>query len=678
MRKLYSVLLSFIFITNSFAQVPTNGLVSEWLFDNSSITNGSNSLLAILGGSPTAAFATDRSGNPNSAVNVNPGGFINFAGDEFDAYTTGANAEFAYSFWIKLDAFDNAYRCIMAKASFESLCQIPGRQYAILVTPAGKLQLQAFGSLTGGHARVDGNTTLTVGDWHHIVISVDMATLMASLPATTGLTMYVDGVLQTNNVSEISGSGILPSGIQDGPAHLGFGTYLNTAGAICAGTQNIDAHFDDFRIYNRTLDASDVANLLNDGCEPNIVQVQPQSGSACSGTVSLFCQAFFGTVVEMRWERFNGTTWQDMGNSTTGNSIGISVDNSLNGLWRVKMTRDCGAVVYSDEVVVAIGEPYMVSQTEGTPASPIYLCPANGSVELSVDAVGENITYQWYSAANGFPPLTYTPISGATNPTYDAAPSGNMYYQVEVTACGQVVSSDEIYVQTTVQPTITITNVSSGGTICLGNSANINISATGAQQISWSPNDGTVGGTLYTVSPEQTTTYTVTGTNAISGCFATASTTITVVDPQPVIVENNGVLEITGGTYTNIVWYLNGSVVNGATQATYTPVADGDYTVSVFESNCNGTSDPYSYTGVPTGIVDGAANGLKVYPNPFNAEFIIETTELTSVSVMNAVGEVVLSRTVKGRTSIDATNLCAGIYFVREETSGAVMKLVKN
>lgn len=305
------------------------------------------------------------------------------------------------------------------------------------------------------------------------------------------------------------------------------------------------------------------------------------------------------------------------------------------------------------------------------------MCPANGSVELSVDAVGENITYQWYNAANGFPPLTYQPISGATEATYDAQ-SSNMYYQVEVTACGQVISSDEIFVQNTVQPTISITNVTSGGTICLGNSANINIAASNVQIVSWSPNDGTVGGTAYNVSPEQTTTYTVTGTNAISGCFATASTTITVVDPQPVIVENNGVLEITGGNYTNIVWYLNGLVVNGATQATYTPVADGDYTVSVFESNCNGTSDPYSYTGVATGIEDASASGLKVYPNPFNSEFIIETTELTSVSVMNAMGKVVLSRTVNRRTSIDATNLSAGIYFVREETSGAVMKLVKN
>jgi len=45
---------------------------------------------------------------------------------------------------------------------------------------------------------------------------------------------------------------------------------------------------------------------------------------------------------------------------------------------------------------------------------------------------------------------------------------------------------------------------------------------------------------------------------------------------------------------------------------------------------------------------------------------------------MNAMGQVVLSRTINGRTSIDAATLPTGIYFVREETFGVVMKLVKN
>ena len=81
---------------------------------------------------------------------------------------------------------------------------------------------------------------------------------------------------------------------------------------------------------------------------------------------------------------------------------------------------------------------------------------------------------------------------------------------------------------------------------------------------------------------------------------------------------------------------------------------------------------------ITVGVNEAATSNMNIYPNPFNTEFVIETTELKSISVMNAMGEVVLSRTINGRTSIDATTLSAGIYFVREETSGVVMKLVKN
>lgn len=675
MRKLYSVLFSFLFITSAFAQAPTNGLVSEWLFNDGAITNGSNSLLAILSGSPAAVFAEDRFGNPNSAVNVNPGGFINFAGDEFDAYTTGASATFAYSFWLKLDAFDNNYKCIMAKASFETPCQIAGRQYAILVTPTGKLQLQAFGSLTGGHARVDGNTTITAGVWHHIVISVDMATLLSSLPSTTGLTMYVDGVLQTNTVSEISGNGILPSGMQNGVAHFGFGTYLNPSGSSCVSSQNIDAHFDDFRIYDRTVDASEVDALMADGCDvAEFASIDLDVD--CSGP-TLVTVMLDRVVPEVSMEFFDGTNW----NLVTGvllNSDGIINPVNQAGLYRVKAVLDCGANIYSEDITVPVGGPIIASQTEGTAGFPVFLCPANGSVELTVDAVGENVTYQWYSAAN-VPPFTYTPISGAINPTYNA-PSGNMVYQVEVTACGQMVTSDDIYVVLAGQPTINIINVSNGGTICLGGSATMTISTSNVGQASWEPNNGTPqGAQAYSVSPSETTTYTVTGTNSQSGCFATASTTITVNEPQAVIMENNGVLTATGGPFDTYQWYLNGTPIQQSNvESLGFSTAAGDYYVVVTEGGCSGTSAVFTYNGIPTGIADATTNGLAIYPNPFNSEFIIETNELTSISVMNALGEVVLSRTVNGRTSIDASSLSAGVYFVQEETSGAVMKLVKN
>lgn len=535
MRKLYSVLFSFIFITSSFAQVPTNGLVSEWLFDNGSITNGSNSLLAILGGG--AAAAPDRQNIANNAVNIDPGGFINFAGDEFDSYITGANATFALSFWIKLDAFDNNYRCIMAKASFESLCQIPGRQYAILVTPTGKLQLQAFGSLTGGHARVDGNTTLTVGDWHHIAISVDMGTLLASLPATTGLTMYVDGVLQTNTVSEISGNGILPSGIQDGPAHLGFGTYLNTAGAICAGTQNIDAHFDDFRIYDRTLDANEVEALFTDGCDPAIIIAQPQPAAICSGLATLAVTAQIGTVSEIRWERFDGNNWVDFGTSAPGPSDDIPIGNVAAGLIRAKLISPCGVVTYSDEVLVTIGGPAFTDSPSGSSQN-VYLCPQIGSLELHSNAVGESITYQWQERIGG----VWTDINGATDPTYTTTAAGE--FNVNVTACGIT----ETYVPYNViqgqNNTVNVIAFTPGtGTICLGQTVGMVLQFSTNSTFEWTPAEGSANGSTIGVSPTETTTYNITATSW-QGCPATTTATVTVTDPTTDITESNGVLEL--------------------------------------------------------------------------------------------------------------------------------------
>lgn len=146
----------------------------------------------------------------------------------------------------------------------------------------------------------------------------------------------------------------------------------------------------------------------------------------------------------------------------------------------------------------------------------------------------------------------------------------------------------------------------------------------------------------------------------------------------------------------NSIWQINGNTYPGMGVSAYTLVmTDANGCTETLNFSVNLSPNPSVFTSslptapcqttasvevtlVPVGISEGDKNGLAIYPNPFNSEFIIETTELTAVSVMNAMGEVVLSRTVNGRTSIDATNLSAGVYFVREETSGAVMKLVKN
>jgi hypothetical protein len=63
-------------------------------------------------------------------------------------------------------------------------------------------------------------------------------------------------------------------------------------------------------------------------------------------------------------------------------------------------------------------------------------------------------------------------------------------------------------------------------------------------------------------------------------------------------------------------------------------------------------------------------SGLKIYPNPFTSEFVIEcegNQEITKFEIINAIGQVVSSGSFTAKTIVDATNLDAGIYIVKIE-----------
>jgi hypothetical protein len=84
-----------------------------------------------------------------------------------------------------------------------------------------------------------------------------------------------------------------------------------------------------------------------------------------------------------------------------------------------------------------------------------------------------------------------------------------------------------------------------------------------------------------------------------------------------------------------------------------------------------------------TGIV--ALGGIEssvisVYPNPNNGLFNIELTTRAQVSVINALGEVIISETFDlGKHNVDILNEAKGIYFVKviENNKQHMIKLIK-
>ncbi|MBW7468424.1 hypothetical protein ABID22_002836 [Pontibacter aydingkolensis] len=146
-------------------------------------------------------------------------------------------------------------------------------------------------------------------------------------------------------------------------------------------------------------------------------------------------------------------------------------------------------------------------------------------------------------------------------------------------------------------------------TICQG--GEVRLEATAAATYSWSPATGLSSTTVANpiASPAQTTTYTLTTTNA-DGCTATTQVTVT-VNPLPAasITTEGGTTICQGsslvlkanteGGITGYQWFRNGTEINGATGNNYTASASGAYTVRTSNGNCSQVSAPTEVTVTP-------------------------------------------------------------------------------
>jgi hypothetical protein len=141
-------------------------------------------------------------------------------------------------------------------------------------------------------------------------------------------------------------------------------------------------------------------------------------------------------------------------------------------------------------------------------------------------------------------------------------------------------------VSVTVNPLPTVTASTSAAAICIGGSATL--SATGANTYVWNP--GNLSGASVTVSPTATTTYTVTGTNTVTGCVNTETVSVT-VNSLPTVSTSATVTTICVGASTTLsatgantyVWNpgnLSGSSVTVSPTATTTYTVTGTNTVT--------------------------------------------------------------------------------------------------
>ncbi|MBL0343607.1 MAG: hypothetical protein IPP71_23780 [Bacteroidetes bacterium] len=202
-----------------------------------------------------------------------------------------------------------------------------------------------------------------------------------------------------------------------------------------------------------------------------------------------------------------------------------------------------------------------------------------GTVALSFTQE-PNVTYQWQ--------LNGVAISGATGAVYPVSDGGTYtVIATGVSGCTSVSAPGIDVIVNNPPPSPVIT--ASGSTLfCEGGSVTLEVPLISGYSYQWTLANIDINGATsnqYTVTTN-TGFYSVNVTDA-NGCSSPATisyqVTVNPLPAVPVITQSNDTLYVSGAG--QFQWYLDGSAITGATGTFYVVTLNGNYTVTVSDSN---------------------------------------------------------------------------------------------
>jgi len=308
----------------------------------------------------------------------------------------------------------------------------------------------------------------------------------------------------------------------------------------------------------------------------------------CSGG-SVVLNANSGTGLTYQWSNganpISGATASSYTATATG-SYTVSVSFANN----------CSATSTGTNVVVnAIPAPPTIT-------SPVTYC--QGTTATALTATGSSLL--WYSL-----PSTGAGSSAAPVPSTTSAGASGYYVSQTVNSCESPRAT--IIVNINSQPTAIITPASATA-LCTGGSVVLNANTGTGLTYQWSNGGTPISGatsSIYTASVAGA--YTVTEINTNNCSAASPGTTVTVsalptatITPASATTFCAGssvVLNANSGTGLTYQWSNGGTIISGATSASYIATTAGLYSVTVVNANnCSATSSGTTITVNPVPV----------------------------------------------------------------------------
>jgi PKD repeat protein len=408
---------------------------------------------------------------------------------------------------------------------------------------------------------------------------------------------------------------------------------------------------------------STIANCTSNNAP--VANFTPSVSTVCAGQAVTLTDNSTNTPTSWAWTMIGGTP----ATSTVQNP---SVTYSTAGTYTISLvSHNSGGNSSSVSKTITVTSCTNAPVANFTPSA-TTVC-TNQAVTLTDNSTNTPTSWAW--TMTGGTPATST----VQNPSVTYSTAGT--YTISL------VSHNSGGNSTSVSKTITVTSCTSAPvanftpsatTACTGQAINLTDNSTNAPT-SWT---WTMTGATPAIASTQnpSVTYNSSGTFTINlvstnsfGSSTAFSKTITVNStPSIPTISSSGNVLTSSATAGN-QWYLNGTLISGATSQTYTVAAVGSYTVEVTNTfACSATS---TATNITTTGIDAIANNVivNIFPNPSDGMVTINfpyKSEHTVINIINGIGQQVYMEEITDcpencTRTVDMKSFKNGIYLIK-------------